>query len=497
MNFPGGITVRSKGRTLVSAATFGLADNGITFLFGESGIGKSLLSQAAYGLLDSGELDVTVDGKPYNAYLASAEVAHVQQHGFFVFQEPSSHLNPLMKISEQLAEGSLGKSTVGDAILSYFWKDRSREELASIVDIFPKPFRPSGGEKQRVLLSMAFRKLELFRQQPPGTKSLFVFDEPTGSLDNSYRDLFLKALFATYSQRAFTGLVITHDYSIISEIQRSFRNQAGNVFFRELRRTGDGTVEVEEFKPRDYLTWLDSAGNGRLLVEQANKPFLDMASRFSVIGRKYHICSDDAFSCECPLQVRPGEMVYLKAASGVGKTTLLKVIMGLFRAQQLDLHLGTLHLTEKTPSRVWRSRVWGSLAGMVFQHADEALNMQSSVRESFAGLPSRPSRTAIESLLELLFEKRSVPIILGKQTGHLSGGQKQRLNILRTLATRTPCIVFDEPLNGLDFESVKRVLALLEQKRREGCAMLMISHNEEIFDTLAGVEQTRYLELVE
>jgi ABC-type glutathione transport system ATPase component len=188
-------------------------------------------------------------------------------------------------------------------------------------------------------------------------------------------------------------------------------------------------------------------------------------------------------------------MVYLKAPSGVGKTTLAKVVMGLYRAEKVAFALDGLRVTERTVESVWQRKVWGKRAGMVFQHADEALDLQATVREAFAGLPLRPpmKHGALRAHLGLLFENNVVEAILDKKAAHLSGGQKQRLNILRTLAMRTPLVILDEPLNGLDFGSVKKVLGVLEQKRRDGAALLMISHNEEIFDTIVGEENTYHL----
>jgi len=54
-------------------------------------------------------------------------------------------------------------------------------------------------------------------------------------------------------------------------------------------------------------------------------------------------------------------------------------------------------------------------------------------------------------------------------------------------------LILDEPLNGLDFESATKVIAILQRKMRAGMGILMISHNEEIFDALAGAENTYHL----
>jgi ABC-type dipeptide/oligopeptide/nickel transport system ATPase subunit len=132
---------------------------------------------------------------------------------------------------------------------------------------------------------------------------------------------------------------------------------------------------------------------------------------------------------------------------------------------------------------------------MVFQHADEALNLQVNVNEVFAGLPLQKKLTGetLRLTLSELFEGEVSKSFLNKKVAFLSGGQKQRLNLMRTLIMDTDLIILDEPLNGLDFVSIKKVFDILEEKRRSGSALLLISHNEEIFDSLVDKEHVYYL----
>ena len=83
-----------------------------------------------------------------------------------------------------------------------------------------------------------------------------------------------------------------------------------------------------------------------------------------------------------------------------------------------------------------------------------------------------------------------------KLVKHLSGGQKQRLNLLRSLVLDTDVLVLDEPLNGLDFASSVKVLSKIEDRLRGGGSVLVISHNEEIFDALTAPEDIYYLHAV-
>ena len=159
------------------------------------------------------------------------------------------------------------------------------------------------------------------------------------------------------------------------------------------------------------------------------------------------------------------------------------------------MQLGSGTITEATPARTWRERIWGKRMTMVFQHADEALNLRSRVREVFEGLPVRDSLTTEALSAEVLrFFGGAIPRgFLDQEVATLSGGQKQRLNLLRSLLLDADVLILDEPLNGLDFASMQRVLELLERKVKEGRALLVISHNEEIFDALIAPENVYYL----
>jgi peptide/nickel transport system ATP-binding protein len=495
------VSIASRGRTIVAIDEYAVYPGAITFLFGESGIGKSMVAKAVYGLLDPGELQVTINNRPYQEHLGRDWTRQVRTNGFFVFQEPSSHLNPLMKITRQMGEGSL-KNCSGNAeqeILDKLWQNRDADAIREILDIFPKPYRPSGGEKQRVLLAMAFKKIDILHSSAhQDAPACFIFDEPTGSLDDNYRNVFLELLFRKYRQRAFTIILITHDYSTISEIYRSHRDLLDRIHFKELSRVQESQSQVvlKDFSPQEYISWLhgttpqQNAGGA-----DPHDQVVRVRPRFSVFGRNLTIFKDASRTQETDLVINRGEMVYLKAPSGVGKTTLAKILMGLYRAQNISIQLCGLSITKKTGRRVWERRIWGGLAGMVFQHADEALNLQSTVRESFYGLPLKRKCTFDQIMLHLssLFDSRIDTVFLRKKVAYLSGGQKQRLNLLRTLILSTDLVILDEPLNGLDFASIKKVLALIEEKRAQGAALLMISHNEEIFDHLIGSGHVYYL----
>lgn len=485
------IRIASGGRTIVAIDDFRIAESTITVLLGESGIGKSLISLAVAGLLDPDELDVQLDGKPYAAYLGSREAIDIRQNGFFVFQEPSSHLNPLFTLRTQLREGSLANSTVEGPILRKLWQGSTSSNIGSILDVYPKPYRPSGGEKQRILAAMAFKKMAATPISAQG--SLFIFDEPTGNLDNKLRDEFLDLLIDNFNSRAMTVVLITHDYSIISRLVKTYPAIAGRTLFRELALE-HGKLRLREFSPREYLSWLEDRRE-RTRIAAKTEILARLHPCVKVFGRTLLISRDQEGNDPAPLVIRKGAVTYLKAPSGTGKTTIVKLMMGLIKPDALSMDLGGRQYSEKTPKGIWARRVWGRRMTMVFQHADEALNQNSRVRDVFSGLPVVLSRTekGIADVLSELFEEEIHRDFLDARVKFLSGGQKQRLNLIRSFALRTDILILDEPLNGLDFASAVKVLAKIEAKLKSGVGVLLISHNEEIFDTLVAPRDVYYL----
>lgn len=494
------IRIVRDGRVLVDVRDFALRARAITFLFGESGIGKSLTARSLFGLLDPAEFDVTIDGEPYAAYLERGAAGALRRDGFFVFQEPSSHLNPLMTLESQLTEGTLAGTPATDASLARLWPGTMTADLEALLRVFPKPHRPSGGEKQRVLCAMAFRKLD--RREPGKTDGLFVFDEPTGSLDNRYRDTVLRMLCGSFRRQRCTILMITHDYSMISVVEREYGDLLPEIEFKEFVLEGTHVL-LQDFKPATYTSWLREQTESRASTTQTPSaigagtpqefPALSIQSGARVFGRTLRISRDPDDHTESPLDVGRGQMVYLKAPSGTGKTTIAKMALGLISGTHFRARIGGRDVTETTPRKVWQHEIWGKRMTMVFQHADEALNPNATIGGTLTGLPVRLDREAQMRMLRNFYGDGTPEAFLGRKVSALSGGQKQRLNLMRGLVLGTDVVVLDEPLNGLDFRSMQRVLDLVKEQMRRGTAFLLISHNEEIFEAIVPPDHVYYL----
>jgi len=485
------IRIASEGRELVAIDEFRLAKSAINVLLGESGIGKSLISLAIAGLLDPDELNVKIDGKSYTAYLRSREAIDIRRSGFFVFQEPSSHLNPLSTLRTQLREGSLTDAPDEERILRKLWQDSALSDVESILDVYPKPYRPSGGEKQRILAAMAFKKMAASAAH--ARESLFIFDEPTGNLDNNLRNEFLDLLIENFRNQEATIVLITHDYSIISRFVSTYPAVSKNILYRELLLE-HGKLRLRDFLPGEYLSWMEKR-NKAIHTVKKTETILRLYPHVKVFGRTLSISRDIEGRKHEPLVIRKGAVTYLKAPSGAGKTTIVKIMMGLIKPEKMSMELGSEVYTEETNRNVWAQNVWGKRMTMVFQHADESLNQNSKVKSVFSGLPiaGLMNEQKIVNSISELFEEEPSCGFLETKVKYLSGGQKQRLNLLRSLILHTDILILDEPLNGLDFARVAKVIAMIETKLKSGIGVLVISHNEEVFDTLVAQEDVYYL----
>lgn len=479
------IRIATTERTLVSIDRLTIPDRQIMFLFGESGIGKSLMAKSLFGLLEPDSFSGTVGEQDYEHYRDGEQAKRFRDQGFFVFQEPSSHLNPLMTIRRQIREGDLAVATNESDILRELWGNEDRSRVNAILPVYPKPHRPSGGEKQRVLLTMAFKKIQLLEAAPFEHSGLFVFDEPSGNLDDALRDRFLTALFKRFQRRPFSALFITHDYSIVKAVMTLGATVKERIAFRELVLRGESVV-LQDFSPASYTLWVASRRKAQRHDPGNDHPLVELQSGVRSLNRWLLISRDAEGKDECPLTVASGRVTYLKGPSGVGKTTLLKSMLGLIPSRNLRLRMGNFLLSEHTNDSFWRRHILGRFATMVFQHADEALNQRARVSEILDGLPPEKKLAArIRESLLLLFDRTEIDDLLSSTISSLSGGQKQRLNLLRGLLLGTECLILDEPLNGLDLHSTTRVLDLLDERRNEGKGLLIVSHNEDIFDAIA------------
>lgn len=160
------------------------------------------------------------------------------------------------------------------------------------------------------------------------------------------------------------------------------------------------------------------------------------------------------------------EFVALLGPNGAGKSNLIKAILGIS-----DGHvLGGIHF------QIDRKQI-----SYIPQRVDEVLHLPVTVEELF--LSHYPGFRFFfrSNLLRRHFqnhlEKFGVTHVLKRHFPTLSGGEKQRVLLAISFLQKPKLLILDEPISGIDIEGEKTFFALLESLRKNGTAVLLISHD--------------------
>lgn len=142
------------------------------------------------------------------------------------------------------------------------------------------------------------------------------------------------------------------------------------------------------------------------------------------------------------MDVLPGQVVCLMGRNGVGKSTLLKTVMGLLRPREGRISFDGADITRQTPDK----RAKGGI-GYVPQGRE--IFPQLTVQENLL-LGLEASRDKNRTIPESVFEMFPVlKTMLHRRGGDLSGGQQQQLAIARALVSRPRLLILDEPTEGI------------------------------------------------
>ena len=180
------------------------------------------------------------------------------------------------------------------------------------------------------------------------------------------------------------------------------------------------------------------------------------------------------------LTVTAGQSLALLGPSGVGKTTLLRLMTGLLQPNSGEVKLGAVSLSRlnETDRRAFRL----SKVGLVFQ--DFALLDYLTVEENIL-LPQRfgkePLTPAASQAMRGLAERLEIDKHWRKLAGQLSQGERQRVAIARALVHRPRYVFADEPTASLDAVRREVVMDLLQDyiQENEAC-LIMVTHDTEL-----------------
>lgn len=268
----------------VRGSDFDFEKNKVVGIVGESGCGKSTAIFALTGILPK---NATVSYEQYKYDQEEVnDLSLLRGRAIsYIFQDPQSSLNPVMKISKQLAEAV--------RIRHSEWTDKEvNTELIRLLNevkipdpaawLLAYPHQLSGGMKQRVMIAMALASEPEF----------LIADEPTTSLDVTIQSDILKLLLKVRESRKMGIVLITHDLNLAQKVC----DQIYVMYFGKVVELGETKKVIKQSKHPYTRLLLDSVPN----FEDEIHRFKEIPGQVPDIREQFEGC---AFANRCP-QVR-------------------------------------------------------------------------------------------------------------------------------------------------------------------------------------------------
>ncbi|MBY6706799.1 ABC transporter ATP-binding protein [Rhodococcus sp. BP-241] len=490
-----GLRVSYGATEAVRGVDFEIARGEVLALVGESGSGKTTTAQAIIGLLaGSGTVTggtVTFDGDRVD------DAGHRRweklrgAHIGLVPQDPTTSLNPVKRVGEQVAE-----------VLRIHGRADRRSAAAAVVRILDEagidnpdlrarqyPQDLSGGQRQRVLIGVALAC------EP----ELVIADEPTSALDVTVHRRILDHLADRIAEHGTSVLLITHDLGVAADRADRIAVMRDG----EIVEIGPAR-EVLENPTADYTRSLIASAPSLTSVRlpratrEAQPVLLSLrhVSKTFRIGRGQNLTAVDGVS----LDVERGRTVSIVGESGSGKSTTARIAL---RLENPSAGSVVFDGDDITSARGRELRTLRRRFQIVYQNPYASLNPALRVRDIVAeplvafGLGSRSTRPA--RVAELLEQVALAPEYLDRRPAELSGGQRQRVAIARALALHPELLVLDEPVSALDVSVQAQILELLTRLQDElDLSYLFISHDlavvRQISDTVLVMRNGRVVE---
>lgn len=500
-------------REIVHGISFSVAPGETLGIVGESGSGKSLSVLSATGLFDAPSAYVCGSARLGDTEIVGATPAKLRAlHGSrvgFVFQDPSSSLNPLLTVEQQLTEGprrhlGLSRGEARERALTLL-RDVNLPDPESRLRAYPHQL--SGGQRQRVMIAIALAC----------DPELLIADEATTALDVTTQAQIIDLVAKLQRERGMAVLWISHDLGVIGRIaDRVMVLRSGRIV-----ESSDVTTLFDDPQDDYSRTLLDSRPLLSKVTARGHIPALekrvdaDPLLRVTGLGVDYVVRGPSGRQVVhavdgVDLQVARGRTLGIVGESGSGKSTVAGVITGLITSGQGTTVRGSVTVTldgrrvEAIGARGADEARLRRRVAMVFQDPAASLDPRMTVAASIAeplrthGLTD--GRGATRSRAEELLADVSLDAsFLDRYPHEMSGGQRQRVSIARALASDPEVLILDESTASLDVSVQASVLDLLaELQRQKGLTYLFIAHDlavvEQISDTVAVMQNGKIVE---
>ena len=441
-------------------------------LVGESGSGKTTTAQAILGLLQQNARIETgkifLNGEDLGRFLKSRLEALRGKVMSLIPQDPSSSLDPLMKIGNQIGEiFRIHKACPPRQI-----KSRVVELLREVGLDEPElraeqyPHELSGGMRQRVLIAIAIALKPQF----------IIADEPTSALDVTVQKRILDLIDDIRLNSGASLLMVTHDLGVASDRADKI------IVMNEGRVEEAGESQIVLSSPQqDYTKKLVANDPSLTLVSPRPKRSGDGKTIVEVKNLVIDYAGKQSFRAveNLSFKVNRGTTHAIVGESGSGKTSTIRALCGFIRPGGGTITIDgsdMMHLKGEE-LRNFRRRIQ-LVSQNPFGSLDPHYTIGKIIEEPLLNYPHEDKSKRRARVMELLDQVELPKSVFDRLPRGLSGGQRQRVAIARALVLNPDIVVLDEAVSALDVTVQAQILALLERLQNDyNLTYIFVSHD--------------------
>lgn len=475
---------RGGGRVtteVLHALTLSVHEGEVVAVVGASGSGKTVLADVLLGLY---EPNATVSGRMWfdGASLDASSLAALRGRGICLVPQSVSHLDPLMRVGAQVQGAFQGRTRVERAADRARREARQRE-LFEAYGLAPEvarlyPHELSGGMARRVLLMCALM------EEP----RVLIADEPTPGLDAEL------AVRAVDDLRAFADagsgvILITHDLELAVRVADRIAVFKDGSVVEETAASNFAEPELLEHPfSRALCRELHALrADAALGVDEPGPAHGGVLLRAA--GLSFAYGSQSPLFAGLDLEVRAGERVALLGPSGVGKTTLCRLLAGILEPSEGSVRVGACEpcggcgpAVVPRGSRKPRGPRGPRHVQLIPQHPERAFDPRMRMRDSLgeAGDVNGGLARGLRDRFGVRDEW------LDRLPHELSGGELMRCCLVRALMAQPDVLICDESTAMLDLVTQAELWrVIIELQARAGFGLVFVSHSGSLVRRIA------------